>query len=171
MISARETKLIPRQSPQRPPKPEMKSNQVIFGDLSNSGCKDLIWYNLELQLTVDSRLSEEDVHDGNVSLIGIVVGFPLKLSIVSSLDMIGFNLCEGCYELPVIHGVWILLPHWSWGLVDVVCRLVSISLEDAWLPHCQRCWTQVAKRTQIQIPWITWTENLICRNAVSWKHL
>ena len=35
-ISATETKLIPRQSPQNPPKPEMKSNQVIFGDLSNS---------------------------------------------------------------------------------------------------------------------------------------
>ena len=43
MISARETKLIPRQSPQRPPKPEMKSNQVIFGDLSNSGCKEILF--------------------------------------------------------------------------------------------------------------------------------
>ena len=86
MISATETKLIPRQSPQRPPKPDMKSNQVIFGDLSNSGCKEILFgtYNLELQLTVHSRLSEEDVHDGNVSLIGIVVGFPLKLSIVST---------------------------------------------------------------------------------------
>ena len=31
-----ETKLNPRQSPQKPPKPDMKSNQVIFGDLSNS---------------------------------------------------------------------------------------------------------------------------------------
>ena len=36
MISAIETKLIPRQSPQSPPKPEMKSNHVIFGILSNS---------------------------------------------------------------------------------------------------------------------------------------
>ena len=36
-----ETKLKPRQSPQKPPKPEMKSSQVIFGDLSNSGSKDL----------------------------------------------------------------------------------------------------------------------------------
>ena len=43
MISATETKLIPRQSPQRPPKPEMKSNQVIFGDLSNSGCKEILF--------------------------------------------------------------------------------------------------------------------------------
>ena len=36
-----ETKLKPRQSPQKPPKPEMKSSQVIFGDLSNSESKDL----------------------------------------------------------------------------------------------------------------------------------
>ena len=50
-----------------------------------------MWCNLELQLTVYSRLSEEDVHDGNVSLIGIVVGFTLKLSFVSRLVMIGFN--------------------------------------------------------------------------------
>ena len=34
-----ETKLKPRQSPQKPPKPEMKSSQVIFGDLSNSDAK------------------------------------------------------------------------------------------------------------------------------------
>ena len=34
-----ETKLNPRQSPQKPPKPEMKSIQVIFGDLSNSELK------------------------------------------------------------------------------------------------------------------------------------
>ena len=34
-----ETKLKPRQSPQKPPKPEMKSSQVIFGDLSNSESK------------------------------------------------------------------------------------------------------------------------------------
>ena len=37
-------------------------------------------FNLELQLTVYSRGSEEDVHDGNVSLIGIVEGFTLKSS-------------------------------------------------------------------------------------------
>ena len=36
-----ETKLNPRQSPQKPPKPEMKSIQVIFGDLSNSEQKKL----------------------------------------------------------------------------------------------------------------------------------
>ena len=42
-ISATETKLIPRQSPQNPPKPEMKSNKVIFGDLSNSE-NDVQWW-------------------------------------------------------------------------------------------------------------------------------
>ena len=31
-----DTKLMPRQRPQRPPKLAMKSRQVIFGDLSNS---------------------------------------------------------------------------------------------------------------------------------------
>ena len=85
----------------------------LWGSLELWMQRDLICYYLELQLTVYSRLSEEDVHDGNVSLIGIVVGFTLKLSFVSSLVVIGFNLCEGCYELPVIHGVWILFPHWS----------------------------------------------------------
>ena len=61
----------------------------FWGSLEFWMQRDFIWYNLELQITVDSRLSEEDVHDGNVSLIGIVVGFTLKLSIVSSLVMIG----------------------------------------------------------------------------------
>ena len=35
-ISVTETKLTPRQRPQMPPKLEMKSSQVILGDLSNS---------------------------------------------------------------------------------------------------------------------------------------
>ena len=133
--------------------------------------RDLIWYNLELRLTVYSRLSEEDVHDGNVSLIGIVVGFTLKLSFVSRLVINGFYLCEGCYELPVIHGVWILLPHWSWYLLKIICGLFSVSLHNVRLPNCQRCWIQVAKRTQIQIPWIAWARRLICKNILSWKHL
>ena len=36
MISITETKLIPRQSPHTPPMLEMKSNQVILADRSNS---------------------------------------------------------------------------------------------------------------------------------------
>ena len=36
MISMTETKLIPRQSPHTPPMLEMKSNQVILADRSNS---------------------------------------------------------------------------------------------------------------------------------------
>ena len=43
----KETKLNPRQSPQKPPKPEMKSNQVIFGDRSNSEWKlSIKWHDI-----------------------------------------------------------------------------------------------------------------------------
>ena len=34
----------------------------------------------------------------------------------------------------------------------------TISLEDAWLPHCQRGRACVAQRTQVQVPEITRAE-------------
>ena len=51
VISTRDTKLIPRQSPHIPPRPEMKSNQVIFGDLSNSGRKCVWSFSFNFWLT------------------------------------------------------------------------------------------------------------------------
>ena len=55
----------------------MKSNQVIFGNLSNSGIKHLIIGFLlvlvVLQLTKYSWFSKEDVHNGDILLVGIVV--------------------------------------------------------------------------------------------------
>ena len=83
MISATETKLIPRQSPQRPPKPEMKSNQVIFGNLSNSGKHVISLVEIGLQLTKYSRLPKEDVHNGDVLFIGVVVHVVL-MSLIGS---------------------------------------------------------------------------------------
>ena len=64
---------MPRQSPQRPPKPEMKSNQVIFGNLSNSGKHVITLVEIELQLTKYGRFPEEDVHNDDVLLISVVV--------------------------------------------------------------------------------------------------
>ena len=43
-ISMTDTKLIPRQSPQKPPTLEIKSNQVIFLDLSNSEVHHVIYH-------------------------------------------------------------------------------------------------------------------------------
>ena len=54
----------------------MKSNQVIFGDLSNSATQHLLVElncNVEVWLTKYRWVSKEDVHDGNVFVIGIVV--------------------------------------------------------------------------------------------------
>ena len=77
---------MPRQSPQIPPKLEMKSNQVILGDLSNSGNQN--GYNLcitEYRISFLSELltkhcwfSKKDVHNSNVLLISIVEVVPLK---------------------------------------------------------------------------------------------
>ena len=103
MISAIETKLIPRQSPQSPPKPEMKSNHVIFGILSNSEMVKLFanWdpvvqllpscYKISIKLcgninlnwivwikpTIDRWLSEEEIQNSYVLLVGIVVSLTL----------------------------------------------------------------------------------------------
>ena len=84
-ISARDTKLIPRQSPQRPPKPAMKSNQVIFGNLSNSGKHNSSVLDIRLQLTVYSGLPEEDVHNGDVLFVGVVVLLALMTLIGSEM--------------------------------------------------------------------------------------
>ena len=55
----------------------MKSNQVIFGNLSYSGNRITIARDI-YGLTICSRLSKEDVHNGDVLLIGIVVSHILK---------------------------------------------------------------------------------------------
>ena len=69
-----------------------------------------------------------------------------------------FNLCQGSYELFFIHRFWILQSHGSWRLVHIFLSLVSVRLQDARLPQCQRSGAQVTKGTQVQISRITWTE-------------
>ena len=69
-ISERESKLIPRYSPQIPPKPEMECIQVIIGDLSNSGPKIIGIFIISIfgsPNTVESP--KKDVDDGNVLFI------------------------------------------------------------------------------------------------------
>ena len=73
--SVTEMKLIPRQSPQIPPRFEMKSSQVIFCDLSNSE-EVQIWRNWTKYIifqTKDGWASKEYVHHSNVLVICIVV--------------------------------------------------------------------------------------------------
>ena len=72
---------------------------------------------------------------------------------------LNFHLSERCNQLSVTHGVGVTLSHWAGHLVKVVeFLLIPVSLEDAWLPHCQRGWACVAERTQVQVPGITGAE-------------
>ena len=60
-------------------------------------------------------------------------------------------LGERGYELPVAHGVWVVQSEWPCGLVDVGGGQVAVSLQDAWLPHCQGGGAQVAEGAQVQV--------------------
>ena len=62
------------------------------------------------------------------------------------------------YELPLTHRVWVFQSHWPRCLIDVAGRLVPVSLEDAWLPHCHRCFAHLAERAQVQVPRVTGAE-------------
>ena len=77
-ISVTETKLIPRQSPQIPPKLETKLNQLILGDLSNSEKKTVMLTKRSLSLTKYSWVPKKDVDDRYIFLIGIVGRISLK---------------------------------------------------------------------------------------------
>ena len=69
------------------------------------------------------------------------------------------DLSQGCNQLSVTHGVGVTLSHWAGHLVKVVeFLLFPVSLEDAWLPHCQRGRACVAERTQVQVAGITRAE-------------
>ena len=86
----------------------MKFNQVIFGDLSNSGRKRVWIFSSNFWLTKYSRLPKEDVHNGNVFFIGIV-GHPVLI------DRIGFNFECIKFLLP-LWAKLLVLPHsWSQG--------------------------------------------------------
>ena len=62
----------------------MKSNQVIFGNLSYSETRNQILIK-EANNTVYSWISKENVHYGNVVFIGIVVSAFLKEKVGYSL--------------------------------------------------------------------------------------
>ena len=79
--------------------------------------------------------------------------------ILSLVDKRDCHLGKGCYQYPVSHGVGVFLSHWPCHVVKVVeFLLVPISLEDIWLPHCQRGRACVAERTQVQVAGITRAE-------------
>ena len=148
-----ETKLIPRQSPQRPPKPEMKSSQVIFGDLSNSAkqnfmyCFECVTHQTPLSLQKRCSLWQCPFHKHCRT-----PGPDRKAGKISGLILVRINLDERRYQLPISHRVWILQSQRPQPLIDVAGCLVPVGLQDAWLPHRQRSQVHVAKRTQVQIP-------------------
>ena len=57
-------------------------------------------------LTINSRLSKEDVHNRDVLLIGVVIGHVLKIIDPFTYVVNESNLGKRSYELPVSHKVW-----------------------------------------------------------------
>ena len=79
--------------------------------------------------------------------------------ILSLIEKRDCHLGKGCYQLPVSHGVGVFLSHGPSHLVKIAeILLFPVSLDDAWLPHCQRGRACVAERTQVQVPRITGAE-------------
>ena len=167
-----ETKLSPRQSPQKPPKPEMKSIQVIFGDLSNSELIDFINFHLSY-----------NIHTSYQTLLNLqrrcsrwrcpchrrcrVFG-PYMSYIIPWIDNRSNDLGEWSYELLFFHGVRVLVPQRAWNPLHIAGRPVSVRLQNARLPHlhCEGCRGrgQLAKRTQIEVAWVAGAENITGRN-------
>ena len=84
----------------------MKSNQVIFGNLSNSRKTSSSLVELGLQLTKYGRFPKEDVYNGDVLFIGVVVHVVL-MSLIGS-------------EIYLTNAPWwatirALCHPWSWG--------------------------------------------------------
>ena len=61
------------------------------------------------------------------------------------------NLDKCSNKLPLLHRVWKVDSHWPGYSVYVAGCLVSISLEDTCLPHCQGGGGQVAEGAQVQV--------------------
>ena len=103
VISTRDTKLIPRQSPHIPPRPEMKSNQVIFGDLSNSGRK-CVW-----SFSFNFWLTEWILQFKNIELYfcpDLLCNNILMLSLLSNASV-------------TVSGAYYLSNHWIFALPDM----------------------------------------------------
>ena len=136
----------------------MKSNQVIFDNLSNSGKKQLIFgrnriATHQIQLVLQRRCSQWRYPSRrHCSLLGPNSRVSFGLSYIWPT-----HLGERCYELSITHGPWILWPQRPCGLVDVGGGQVPICFQDAWLPHCQRGWGQVAEGAQVQVSRVAWT--------------
>ena len=80
-----------------------------------------------------------------------------------------YDLSEWGYEFPLFHRLWIFQSHWSCSLMDIAGRLVLVSLQDTWEPHCRWGGGQVAERTQVQIAWVTWSGCLIVNLIINWN--
>ena len=161
---------MPRQSPQKPPNPEMKSIQVIFCDLSNSegnliqGLESFIYQTLKSHQKRYSQLQYHFCRHRSTHFPGRSTSQRKKVNYRNSTFLFLWwailtepYLGEWWYHFSFTHRVWVLLSHRPSLFVDIFSLLVPVSLLNAWLPHCQRCEARVTKRAQVQVPWITWS--------------
>ena len=108
----------------------------------------------QIQLVLQRRCSQWRYHSRrHCSLLGPNSRVRFGLSYIWST-----HLGERWYELSIAHGPWILWSQRPCCLVDVVRGQVPIGFQDAWLPHCQRGWGQVAEGAQVQVSRVAWTE-------------
>ena len=150
---------MPRQSPQKPPNPEMKSIQVIFCDLSNSegnliqGLESFIYQTLKSHQKRYSQLQYHFCRHRSTHFPGRSTSQRKKVNYRNSTFLFLWwailtepYLGEWWYHFSFTHRVWVLLSHRPSLFADIFSLLVPVSLLNAWLPHCQRCEARVSKK-------------------------
>ena len=144
---------MPRQSPQIPPKLEMKSSQVIFGDLSNSERKVRLQGELDhpellhsinqsvkcLPNAVESPKKRLTTAMSFSQALYIWSPFKRKCSIMGVFENMPserlVHLCNRREKFLSSFVWWILRSHWSLKLTDVASAVVPcIGFVDIWLP-------------------------------------
>ena len=147
----------------------MKSIQVIFCDLSNSGgnliqgLESFIYQTLKSHQKRYSQLQYHFCRHRSTHFPGRSTSQRKKVNYRNSTFLFLWwailtepYLGEWWYHFSFTHRVWVLLSHRPSLFADIFSLLVPVSLLDAWLPHCQRCEARVTKRAQVQVPWVTW---------------
>ena len=123
----------------------MKSNQVIFGNLSNSGKHVISLLEIGLSLTKYGRFPEEDVHNGDVLFVGVVVCLVLMSLIGSEMYLTNTPWWATIWApyrpwslgTSVSVALWSRWCRWWWGCHRSPRRLVA-TLPRRWRSGCRR---------------------------------
>ena len=123
----------------------MKSNQVIFGNLSNSGKHVISLVEIVLWLTKYSGLPKEDVHNGDVLVVGAVVHLVLMSLIGSEMYLTKTPwwamIWAPCHPWSLGTSPWVALLscwcRWWWGCHRSPGRLVA-TLPERLRSSCRR---------------------------------